>query len=217
MLKVVEIFTGIQGESSFAGLPCTFVRLHGCNLNCVWCDTLTAKQSGNYAEMSVADIAQKIRCTPAGLAEITGGEPLLQPETPKLCSRLLEAGLTVLAETNGSVDLSVLPDKIIKIVDYKLPASGEHGSFLSDNFHRMTMKDEMKFVVSDQTDFQCATEVIEQEHLEKKTKVLFSPVCEKITPADLAHWILDAGIQARLNLQLHKIIWKDRDEEKRYC
>lgn len=213
----MEIFTGIQGESSFAGLPCTFIRLHGCNLNCVWCDTVYARQTGNYTEIDMNDALQKCSGSGTDLTEITGGEPLLEPETPDLCSGLLNAGQTVLVETNGSRDLAVLPEKTIKIVDYKLPGSGEYGSFLSRNFKHITRDDEMKFVVSDRADFQCALSVITAEHLVEKTTLLFSPVSKRVTPAELACWILDAGIQARLTLQLHKIIWNDRDEEKRFC
>jgi 7-carboxy-7-deazaguanine synthase len=208
-LKVNEIFRSIQGESSFAGLPCVFIRLTGCNLRCTYCDTRYAYDQGEVQEIDwIIRTAAGYHCR---LVEITGGEPLLQPETPELVRRLLGKGFQVLVETNGSQDISRLDPACTRIVDIKCPSSGEQRQNDLDNLARLSPRDEIKFVIGDRRDFQFARELIET-HLKlpgvDSGKILFSTVFGKLAPRDLAAWMLEAGIGARLQLQLHKHIWE---------
>lgn len=208
-LKVNEIFRSIQGESSFAGLPCVFIRLTGCNLRCTYCDTRYAYDQGEVQEIDwIIRTAAGYHCR---LVEITGGEPLLQPETPELVRRLLGKGFQVLVETNGSQDISRLDPACTRIVDIKCPSSGEQQQNDLDNLARLSPRDEIKFVIGDRRDFQFARELIET-HLKlpgvDSGKILFSTVFGKLAPRDLAAWMLEAGVGARLQLQLHKHIWE---------
>lgn len=205
-LNVCEIFFSLQGESTFAGLPCVFVRLTGCNLDCSWCDTLYAKTE--FTPMSLEEILEKVESFDASLVEVTGGEPLIQEETPALISRLLDQGYQVLLETNGSQDLGLIDPRCVRIVDVKCPSSKEEGSFLLKNIELLTPGDEIKFVVGDRQDYEYARSFI-QSSLDRISahRIHLSPVFGRIRPSDLAAWILENRLKARLSIQQHKIIW----------
>lgn len=203
MLKVHEIFASIQGESSFAGWPCGFLRLSGCNLACRWCDTLHAGDS--YAEMTVADATAALAGLGLPLVEVTGGEPLLAPQTPELVRRLCDLDLTVLVETNGSFDIAVLDARATAVVDVKCPGSGMEHRNDYGNLERLRPRDEVKFVLADRTDYDFALEIAS---LVWRTHIVhFSPVAASLDPAALAAWMVADRVQARLGLQLHKHIW----------
>lgn len=219
---ITEIFQSIQGESTYAGLPCVFVRLTGCNLRCTWCDTAYAFHGGK--KYSVEDVMARIaelngRKGESGknlrLVEITGGEPLLQPETPELARRLLDEGYKVLIETSGERDVSALPREVVKIVDVKCPDSGESGKFCIANLDALSEKDEIKFVIASRRDYEFARKFTAEHGLTRRVhEVLFSPVFadpEGKWPAmdarALAEWILEDGLPVRLGLQIHKFIW----------
>ena len=203
MLKVHEIFASIQGESSYAGWPCGFLRLSGCNLACRWCDTLHAGDS--YAEMTVADAAAALAGLRLPLVEVTGGEPLLAPQTPELVGQLCDLGLTVLVETNGSLDIAVLDPRATAVVDVKCPGSGMEHRNDYGNLERLRPHDEVKFVLADREDYDFALEIasrVWRTHI-----VHLSPVAASLEPAELAAWMVADRVQARLGLQLHKHIW----------
>ncbi|MCM8525828.1 MAG: radical SAM protein [Lentisphaeraceae bacterium] len=205
MLRVTEIYKSIQGEGSHAGYPCTFVRLTGCNLRCSWCDTEYGYNGGQ--DFSIEEVLDKVNSLGCNLVEVTGGEPLLQEETPKLVDLLLENGYTVLIETAGSIDISCVSDKAVRIVDMKCPGSGMLDKNLYKNLDLVTDKDEVKFVIKDKADFDWSCELIRKHSLEEKTKVLLSPVYGVLKEEDLASWILESGLKSRMQIQLHKIIW----------
>ena len=208
-LLINEIFYSIQGESLYAGLPCVFVRLTGCNLRCSYCDTRYAYEEG--IEMKSAEILQKVAAYHCPLIEITGGEPLLQNDTPLLISELLEKGYEVMMETNGTFDISMVDKRCIKIVDIKCPTSGESDKNDLENLKRLNQKDQAKFVIGSREDYEYAKNIIKlisRKFSEKK--ILFSPVFGKIASAELAKWILEDNLNIRLHLQLHKIIWPDK-------
>jgi len=207
MLKVCEIFKSIQGESTHAGRVCSFVRLTGCNLHCSYCDTAYAVTEGE--EQSIEEIVREVQAHRTTFVEITGGEPLLQAETPLLCKRFLELGYTVLVETNGSIDISAVPPPVIRIVDVKCPSSGHEGTFLQKNISQLTPTDECKFVLSDKDDFFWALDVVRKENLHEIATVVFSPNMKLLPPKDLAEWILEENAPVRLGVQLQKIIWGD--------
>ena len=219
---ITEIFKSIQGESTYAGLPCVFVRLTGCNLRCTWCDTAYAFHGGRKHD--VADVVARVaelhgRRARAGrelkLVEITGGEPLLQPETPELARRLLDEGYTVLIETSGERDVKALPREVVKIVDVKCPDSGESGKFHLANLDEVDQKDEIKFVIASRRDYEFAREFVAEHGLAGRVhEVLFSPVFADpegkwtgMNARVLAEWILEDGLHVRLGLQIHKFIW----------
>jgi len=202
-LKVNEIFYSIQGESSYAGIPCVFVRLTGCNLRCSYCDTQYAYDKGNTS--AINDVIEQIKSYKCRLVEITGGEPLIQKETPELIFKLLEQNFTVLLETNGSQDISVVDDRCIKIVDIKCPSSGEDKNNDLKNLDRISDNDEIKFVIGDKKDYKYARPILGM--IEKGNTVHFSPIFGKIDPQILAKWILDDHLDVRLQIQLHKKIW----------
>jgi 7-carboxy-7-deazaguanine synthase len=208
VLKISEIFFSIQGESTFSGLPCIFVRLAGCNLRCNYCDTSYSYEE-DYSEMTIDTVMDEIKKFNSKRVEITGGEPLLQEETTPLIDKLIKHGYTVLLETNGSIGLDNLNSKVIKIIDIKTPGSGCEGSFRMENIAFLNADDEIKFVLMDRKDFEWAKEVVDKQHLNSKATVLFSPVSGKLDPRDLSEWILQEGLDVRLQLQLHKIIWGD--------
>ncbi len=200
-----EIFFSLQGESSRQGLPCVLVRLTGCNLRCGYCDTPYAYQEGREADIEeILDEVKKFGCR---LVEITGGEPMAQPETAALARRLLELDFTVMVETNGSFDVSVLPDQVIKIVDIKTPGSGAGKSFLWDNLKHLDEKDEIKFVITSRADFDWAVRQVKKHSLAGIRAVNISPAAGMVQEADAAQWILESGLPLRLNLQLHRILW----------
>lgn len=207
-LRICEIFKSIQGESTFAGRPCVFVRLVGCNLRCTWCDTTYSHQGGE--DMSAEAVLDRVDALGSGLphmlVEFTGGEPLLQPEAVALANRLAREGRTVLVETNGSLDISVLHPDVAAIVDMKGPSSGESVKMDTENLERLRARDEVKFVIADRLDWErmlCLLPRIDA----RRNPVNLSPVPGILAAADLARWMLDADLDARLNLQLHKHIW----------
>jgi len=207
VLRVNEIFYSIQGESSYAGRPCVFVRLTGCNLRCSYCDTRYAYDEGRYLSCDeVIAQAASYRC---GLVEITGGEPLLQEETPHLIHGLLEKGFEVLLETNGSLDISPIDERCAKIVDIKCPSSGEEKKNDLGNLKRLTAKDEIKFVIGNREDYVYAKDImsrIEKDNPGMKPP-LFSPVYGQMDPKVMAEWILADHMNVRMNIPFHKIIW----------
>jgi 7-carboxy-7-deazaguanine synthase len=205
MLRVCEIFKSIQGESTHAGKVCSFVRLTGCNLSCTYCDTAYALTEGE--PLPVEHIVREVQAHRTNLVEITGGEPLLQAETPALCRRFLDLAFTVLVETNGSLDIAVVPPPAIRIVDVKCPSSGHAGSFLQKNIGLLTPSDECKFVISDKEDFFWALELVRKENLHETSTVIFSPNMKALQPKDLAEWIVEENAPVRLGVQLQKIIW----------
>ncbi|MBW2100576.1 MAG: radical SAM protein [Deltaproteobacteria bacterium] len=206
MLKVNEIFCSIQGESLYAGRPCVFVRLSGCNLRCSYCDTHYAYDEGT--KMSIPEIMDRVAAFQCSLVEVTGGEPMLQDDTPLLIRRLLENGDEVLLETNGSLDISSVDGRCIKIVDVKCPSSGEETKNDLENLKRLHTHDQVKFVIANRKDYEYARKISELKCFQiPPGNRLFSPVSEKMNPADLAEWIIEDNLNVRLHLQLHKIIW----------
>lgn len=207
MLKVNEIFCSIQGESTYAGLPCVFVRLTGCNLRCLYCDTKYAYAEG--ADMTIEQVLDKVDSYNIPLVEVTGGEPLVQAATPAMIARLLDRGFAVLMETNGSMDVGVVDERCIKIMDIKCPSSGEAEKNDPGNIRRLSEKDEIKFVIGDRKDFDYAKEMlllVEKENPLVK-KMLFSPLHNVLNPETLAGWIMADRLDVRMQLQLHKLIW----------
>ena len=206
-LKVNEIFYSIQGESSYAGLPCVFVRLTGCNLRCSYCDTQYAYDEGDL--MEIGEILKRVASYKCPLIEVTGGEPLIQKETPSLIHSLLEAGYEVLLETNGSQDIGQADERCVKIVDIKCPTSGEEGKSDLKNLARLTDRDEVKFVIGAREDYDYAKKILDlmDRNPSGITRVHFSPVFGKMDPGILTKWILEDHLDVRLHLQLHKIIW----------
>ncbi|MGB6822493.1 MAG: radical SAM protein [Candidatus Acidiferrales bacterium] len=219
---ITEIFKSIQGESSYAGLPCIFVRLTGCNLRCKWCDTAYAFHGGTkYSLDEILRRVSEFSCDEESggrnvrLVEITGGEPLLQPDTPELARRLLDAGYTVLIETSGERDISELPREVVKIMDVKCPDSGESGKFNLANLEALEKKDEIKFVIASRRDYDFAREFMAEHRLpERVHEILFSPVFADpagswpaMDARELAEWILAENLPVRLGLQLHKFVW----------
>jgi 7-carboxy-7-deazaguanine synthase len=215
-MVITEIFRSIQGESTYAGLPCIFVRLTGCNLRCTWCDTAYAFHGGK--KMSIEDVLARVAELAAdqtALIELTGGEPLLQPETVSLAEHLLAAGHTVLIETSGERPIGVLPREVVKIVDVKCPDSKEGGTFCMNNLDALDNKDEVKFVIASRTDYEFAREFTREHNLAARVRqVLFSPVFadpkgawQELSSRLLVEWILADRLPVRLGLQLHKFIW----------
>jgi 7-carboxy-7-deazaguanine synthase len=205
VLKICEIFASIQGESSYAGLPCVFVRLTGCNMRCPYCDTKYAYDEG--AEMSVAEILESVRRCGIPLVEITGGEPLLQGETPALAGLLLDQGYTVLIETNGSLRIDRLDQRAVMIMDVKTPGSGMWRMTDLSNIGLLKPTDELKVVITDRQDYEWAKAFIRQHQVAGTCTVLFSPAFGMVTPRTLAQWILEDRLPVRLNVQLHKYIF----------
>ena len=206
-IRVTEIFRSIQGEGTRAGLPCAFIRLTGCSLRCVWCDSAYAFHGGQ--EMAVAEAAEKVLALGTDLVEVTGGEPLEQEAVYPLMERFLGAGKTVLLETGGHIPLDRLDPRIVKIVDVKAPGSGMEAANLPENLEKLTPRDELKFVLADRGDFDWALDLVRARDLDGRNVVTFSPVWEGLPAADLAEWIRDSGRNIRLGLQLHKILWGD--------
>lgn len=205
-LRVTEIYRSIQGESTWVGKPCTFVRLARCHLRCVWCDTEYAFYGGE--KVSIGEIVRKCESMECPLVEVTGGEPLVQPECPSLVQALLDKEFTVLVETSGTLPIRDLPSEAIKIMDLKCPASGECDKNDWSNIDALAPQDEVKFVIADRSDFEWARDVVRRYDLPARCNaVLFSPVFGAVEPADLVRWILDEGLDVRFQLQLHKCVW----------
>jgi 7-carboxy-7-deazaguanine synthase len=220
-VQITEIYKSIQGESTYAGLPCVFVRLTGCNLRCSWCDSEYTFTGGH--RMSLEEVLEEVeRLSPGGgLVEITGGEPMLQEsDVVPLMQRLLDGGCTVLLETSGERPLERVPKGVVKIVDVKCPHSGEPDTFRMENLEVLDLQDEAKFVLSNRTDYEFARDFVTRHHLELRVNaVLFSPAFSKdasgerdathclLDPRELAEWMLADSVPARLGLQIHKFIW----------
>jgi 7-carboxy-7-deazaguanine synthase len=206
-LDVTEVFHSVQGESTWAGLPCTFVRLSGCNLRCVWCDTPYSYSGGETVPLAI--LLDRIAAFPAGLAEITGGEPLMQADCATLAELLIERGYTVLVETNGSLPIDVLPKGAHRIVDLKCPGSGMTDRIDWRNVTRLDpTRDEVKFVIASRSDYEWSRDIVRRYTLNACCRaVLFSPVLGAITPRHLAEWMLEDALPVRFQLQLHKHIW----------
>jgi len=204
-MKVCEIFTSIQGESSYAGMPCTFIRLTGCNLRCTYCDTQYAYHEGS--ELSEEDIISKVRHAGINLVEITGGEPLLQKEVFHLIERLAEEGYKVLVETNGSLSIKDINRRAVVILDIKTPGSGMHEEMDLSNLDEIKSTDEVKFVITNRQDYEWAKEMIQKYSLSDKCQLLMSPAYGMLPSKDLARWMLEDRFNARLNLQIHKYIF----------
>ncbi len=205
MLYVSEIFHSIQGESTYAGVPCVFVRLAGCNLRCTWCDTTYAFHDGR--PMTIEQVLEEVGRYACRTVELTGGEPLLQREAVALMAALLERGYRVLLETSGSLPVDEVPDGVVRILDVKCPGSGESERNCWENLDRLRPGDELKFVVRDRGDYAWAAALVRDLALHERATVLFSPVHGECDPADLARWILDDGLPVRLQVQVHKVIW----------
>jgi 7-carboxy-7-deazaguanine synthase len=205
-LRVTEIFYSIQGESTRAGLPCVFVRLTGCPMRCVWCDTDYAFEGGT--SMEIDEVVASVGRFPCGLVEVTGGEPLAQKESRDLISRLCDRGRTVLIETGGGVTIEGVDPRAIVILDIKCPESGESGSNLWANLdHLKEGIDEVKFVIASRRDFDWASRILRERGLAGRHEVLFSPVFGSVEPRELAAWILEDQAPVRMQVQLHKVIW----------
>lgn len=206
MLTINEIFYSIQGESTFVGRPCVFVRLTGCDLRCSWCDTPYAFHEGR--KVSVEEVLQQIEKYGCPLVEVTGGEPLLQDDVYPLMERLLAKGRTVLLETGGQIDISRVPGKVVKVMDVKCPGSGESGKNHWENIDRLGSRDQVKFVIKDREDYEYAREIVQRHALERRcAAVLFSPVHGVLDPQHLSEWVLQDRVPARVQLQIHKYIW----------
>ncbi len=221
-MQIIEIYKSLQGESSYTGLPCVFVRLAGCNLRCTWCDSEYTFKGG--ARMALEEIESEVHhlSPDGGLVEITGGEPLLQErEVVPLMDRLLASGYTVLLETSGERPLERVSLQVVKIVDVKCPDSGEGGTFRMENLNSLTLRDEVKFVIASRQDYEFACDFIQEHGLNSRVaSVILSPAFRKdaagsrdtshclVDPQQLAEWMLADGLKARLGLQVHKFIWE---------
>jgi 7-carboxy-7-deazaguanine synthase len=219
-MQITEIYKSLQGESTYAGLPCVFVRLTGCNLRCTWCDSEYTFTGGKKIPLEEVEVAVR-ELSPGGLVEITGGEPMLQErELVPLMLRLIAAGYTVLLETSGERPLAKVPPQVVKVVDVKCPDSGEGDTFHPENLECLNAHDEIKFVLASRADYEFAREFVGRHELAGKVNaVIFSPAFHKgangtrdashclLDPRELAEWMLADNVPARLGLQLHKFIW----------
>jgi 7-carboxy-7-deazaguanine synthase len=203
-MRVDEIFFSLQGEGTRAGRPCAFVRFTGCDLRCGYCDTTYAFQGGR--DMTRQEILAELGRYPTRFVCLTGGEPMLQRELPELARALVQGGYEVAVETHGQRPLEALPVEAIRIVDVKTPGSGEEARDLA-YLDRLRAHDEVKFVVCSEADYRWSVEVVRRHRLEGRAALLFSPAWGQVAPRDLARWILEDGLDARLSLQIHKVIW----------
>ncbi len=210
-LRVCEIFDSIQGESLWAGHPCTFLRLAGCNLDCIWCDTRFAREPGGGEEWEVEALAAESRTRGLPTVEVTGGEPLLQPATPALLASLLTGGQRVLLETNGSLPLDAVPSGVHVILDLKPPGSGMAKHNRWANLERLRPGDEVKIVCRDRADYAWARAGIGEYNLLRRTRVSLSAVAGELEPQQLAAWLLEDRLAARLQVQLHKVLWPGQE------
>lgn len=209
MFSVYETFASIQGESTFAGVPCYFIRFAGCNLRCAYCDTVKAQSADAGKTMTADELLTLVKEQSGGidLVELTGGEPLLQKELPQLAEQLIAMGKTVLIETNGSMDVSVLPEQVVRIIDWKGPSSGMETQMLESNFRALRFRDQVKFVIADDADFDAAVAVIRKFDLSVQTPhILFSPAWGSDVKR-MAERIVAERLPVRVNLQFHKYIW----------
>lgn len=208
-LRVSEIFSSIQGESHWAGYPCTFVRLTGCNLDCSYCDTRYAREGG--VPMTLSEIVAAVEREGLATAEVTGGEPLHQPGTPELLQALLATGRRVLLETNGSLPLEPVPDGVCVVMDLKAPGSGMAAFNRWENLAELAPTDEIKVVCRDRRDYEWARGALRDRALLGRVRASLSPVWGELDPAELARWMLEDRLDARLQLQLHRILWPAAD------
>lgn len=206
-LRITEIYKSIQGESTWAGLPCTFVRTTGCNLRCSWCDSVYSFYGGTW--MALDEILSRVEALDCKLVELTGGEPLLQPMVPILAGRLQALGCTVLVETSGERPIETLPDGVIRIMDLKCPDSGECGRNRMENIAHLKKYDEVKFVLASRRDYEFARAQIAEHDLGQRVNaVLLSVVFGKLEPVQVVEWMLEDKLPARFQLQMHKFIWE---------
>jgi 7-carboxy-7-deazaguanine synthase len=210
-LQISEIYRSIQGESTHAGRPCAFVRLTGCPLRCVWCDTAFAFAGGECIELPA--ILERVAALGVRLVEVTGGEPLAQPACLKLLTALCDAGHEVLLETSGALDIAPVDPRVVKILDIKCPGSGESARNRWENLKHLGARDEIKLVIADRADYEWARRIVGEFALADARPTHFSPVWGRLDPAELADWILEDGLSARPHLQLHKLLWPNRRRE----
>lgn len=208
-LKINEIYYSIQGESSFTGLPCIFIRLTYCNLRCSYCDSEYTFYEGN--DMSINQILDKIRKYPCKLVEVTGGEPLVQKECIELLQKLVELNYNVLLETSGSLTIKNVPNQVINIIDFKCPTSNMEKKNLWDNINYLKNGDEVKFVIGDREDYDWAKRKIKKYGIEDKCSILMSPSYNQIQEKELVKWILEDNLNVRFQIQLHKKIWPEEE------
>lgn len=208
-LQICEIYLGLQGESSFAGLPCVLVRTAGCPLRCTWCDTVHAREGGE--PMSLDEIVTHVRTFGVQHVELTGGEPLAQPGSVDLLCRLCDEGWTMLLETSGALDIGPVDKRVHIIMDLKCPSSGMTDQMRWSNLALLEPKDELKLVLADQEDYQFARDVLSKASLRSGVEVLLSAVAGALDPALLAEWMLEDRLRARLQVQLHKVLWPHLD------
>jgi 7-carboxy-7-deazaguanine synthase len=209
-MRITEIYSSIQGETQYAGLPCTLVRTTGCDLRCGYCDSAFAFHGGR--DMSLPEILAEVDRLGAPLVLLTGGEPMLLRDMPSLAARLVEAGYRVMIETSGAHPLDALPPEVVRIVDIKTPGSREAHRNRWELLGSLRRQDAVKFVLTDEADYRWACDVIRSRELASRTEVLLSPMHGQLDPRDLVGWMLRDRMPARLNLQLHKYIW---DPDKR--
>ena len=206
-LLITEMYESIQGESTWAGLPCFFIRLTGCPLRCRWCDTEYAFEGGTT--IPIRDIVEAAEKSGLNLVEVTGGEPLAQSNCSLLCERLLDAGKTVLVETAGFYPIEVLPEKVFRIVDLKCPDSGECKRNRWSNLDQLSQRDEVKFVIANRSDYEWARAVVGEHEINRSVRsVLFTTVHGELEPRQLVSWILEDRLPVRFQLQLHKVVWE---------
>ena len=204
-LRVIEVYASVQGESTWAGLPCVFVRLAGCNLRCTWCDSEFTFTGGEHR--SIDDVLAEVAALQIPLVEVTGGEPLVHRQSIPLMERLLAAGHTVLLETSGSLPIDSVPEGVHIIMDLKPPDSGEVESNCFENLNALRSTDEVKFVLASRRDYEWSRSVVREHGLEGRNPVLFSTVFGKLDPAKVSDWLCADRMQVRLQLQMHKYIW----------
>lgn len=208
-MRITEIYQSIQGESSYAGLPCVFIRTTGCDLRCSWCDSEFTFSGGT--SMTLDQIIAEVEKYDCELVELTGGEPMLQPEIYELAERLADAGHTVLIETGGHRDISKLDQRVVRIMDLKCPASGECEKNLWSNLEHLRPHDEVKFVLADRGDYDWMLQTIREHRLEDRVKLLISTAFGSVKPEQVVAWMLEDKLRARFQLQLHKYIWRPEE------
>jgi 7-carboxy-7-deazaguanine synthase len=206
MIKVNEIYYSVQGESTYAGLPCVFIRLTYCNLRCTYCDTEYAFYEGK--ELPMEGILEQVKSYNCSLVEVTGGEPLVQKECSDLLAELCNQGYTVLLETGGSLPIKDLDKRVVVIMDLKTPSSGMMKKNLYENIEYLKPNDELKFVLGSREDYEWSRDLIGEHGLDSKCTILFSVVFGKLTPREVVEWILEDKLNVRFQLQMHKFIWE---------